>query len=58
LVQEGVLLQSDEQAAIKCAVSQAAQAAAVADTAAKAAGLALLNWGAGPAAGSCDLPPF
>ena len=58
LVQEGVLLQSDEQAAIKCAVSQAAQAAAVADTAAKAAGLALLNWGAGPAAGSCNLPPF
>jgi Alpha/beta hydrolase domain len=58
LVQQGLLLQSDENAAIKCAVSQAAQAAAVADTAALKAGLPLLNWGAGPAPSSCNTGPL
>jgi Alpha/beta hydrolase domain len=58
LVEHGLLLQSDENAAIKCAVSQAAQAAAVADTAAQAAGLATLNWGAGPPASSCNTGPL
>jgi hypothetical protein len=58
LVQQGLLLQSDENAAIKCAVSQAAQAAAAADKAALAAGLPVLNWGAGPAAASCNTGPL
>lgn len=58
LVQEGVLLRSDEPAAIKCAVSQAAQAAAAADKASQATGLPLLNWGAGPSAASCNAAEF
>jgi hypothetical protein len=58
LVQQGLLLQSDEAAAIKCAVSQAAQAAAAADKAAVTAGLAVLNWVAGPAAATCNTGPL
>jgi len=54
LVQGGYLLQSDQAAAINCAVSQAAQDAAAADQAAQTAGLPLLNWGAGPAPATCN----